>query len=178
LALQLTIFAAAARQCVPALRRGLTGAHRILRSPLNELSLAIVSGPQMALLHGKFLGRTGPTDVLTFELDHDARGRVLCGEIVVCSTLAKARARQLGHPLCHELLLYAIHGLLHLCAFDDRIDSAFAAMHAKEDEILTRLGIGPVFAPRNGRLRLHAGRLRLHAGRLRLRNGVRKCRST
>jgi probable rRNA maturation factor len=162
--LHLTIFAAAARQCVPTLRRGLTGAHRILRSPLNELSLAIVPGRQMALLHGKFLRQTGPTDVLSFELDHDSRGRVVCGEIVVCSTLAKARARQLGHPLSHELLLYAIHGLLHLSAFDDRTDSAFAAMHAREDEILTRLGIGPVFAPRTRRLRL--------------RNGVRKCRST
>jgi len=171
LALHLTIFATAARQCVPTLRRGLTGAHRILRSPLRDLSLAIVPGRQMALLHGEFLRRTGPTDVLTFELDHDARGRVVGGEIVVCSTLAKARARQLGHPLSHELLLYAIHGLLHLSAFDDRTDSAFAAMHAKEDEILTRLGIGPVFAPRNRRLRRDAGRLRL-------RNGVRKCRSS
>jgi probable rRNA maturation factor len=169
--LHLTIFAAAARPCVPAVRRGLTGAHRMLRSPLNELSLAIVPGRQMAVLHGKFLGQTGPTDVLSFELERDRRGRVISGEIVVCSTLAKARARQLGHPLSHELLLYAIHGLLHLSAFDDRTESGFAAMHAKEDEILTRLGIGPVFAPR-------IGRHRLHAGRLGLRNGVRKCRST
>jgi probable rRNA maturation factor len=171
LALQLTIFAAAARQCVPALGRGLIDAHRMLRSPLRELSLAVVPGRQMAVLHKKFLHKTGPTDVLTFELEHERRGRAVSGEIVVCSTLAKARARQLGHPLSHELLLYAIHGLLHLSGFDDRTESAFAAMHAKEDEILTRLGIGPVFAPRSGRLGLHAGRLRL-------RNGVRKCRSS
>jgi probable rRNA maturation factor len=149
-ALELTIFAAAARQCVPALRRGLLQAHRILRSPLRELSLAIVPARRMARLNREFLGRSGPTDVLAFELDRDDRGRVVCGEIVVCSTIAAARARRLRHPLKNELLLYAIHGLLHLSAFDDRTDSAFAAMHAKEDEMLTRLGIGPVFAPRNG----------------------------
>jgi probable rRNA maturation factor len=177
-ALELTIFAAAARQCVPVLGRGLIDAHRMLRSSLNDLSLAVVAGRQMAVLHRRFLGQAGPTDVLSFELDHDRRGRVISGEIVVCSTIAQLRARERGQPLSHELLLYAIHGLLHLSGFDDRTESAFAAMHAKEDEILTRLGIGPVFAPRAGRLGLGAGRLGLGAGRHRLRNGVRKCRST
>jgi probable rRNA maturation factor len=154
LALQLTIFAAEARPCVPVLRRGILTAHKILRSPLTELSLAIVPARRMSSLHKKFLRQAGATDVLTFELDHDPRGRTIAGEIVICSTIAKIRARKLNHPLSHELLLYAIHGLLHLCAFDDRTASTFAAMHAKEDEILTRIGIGPVFAsqafPRNG----------------------------
>jgi len=35
---------------------------------------------------------------------------------------------------------------LHLCGFDDRTDRQFSRMHAMEDQILTRLGIGPVFA--------------------------------
>lgn len=60
-----------------------------------------------------------------------------------------ASARRLGHPMAHELLLYALHGLLHLSGFDDRTDSEFAAMHAREDEILTRLGVGPVFSQRS-----------------------------
>jgi probable rRNA maturation factor len=117
----------------------------MLRSPLKDLSLAILPAKPMSSLHKKFLGRAGPTDVLTFELDHDSRGRTVAGEIIICSTIAKTRARTLAHPVAHELLLYAIHGLLHLCAFDDRTASTFAAMHAKEDEILTRIGIGPVF---------------------------------
>jgi probable rRNA maturation factor len=145
LAFHLTIFAAEARPCVPFLRRGILTAHKILRSPLKDLSLAIVPAKPMSSLHKKFLGQPGPTDVLTFELDHDSRGRTIAGEIIICSTIAKSRSRRLAHPLAHELLLYAIHGLLHLCAFDDRTASTFAAMHAKEDEILTRIGIGPVF---------------------------------
>jgi probable rRNA maturation factor len=142
----------------------------MLRSPLSELSLAIVPGRQMAVLHKKFLHRTGATDVLTFELDRDRRGRVVGAEIVICSSIAKKRrvnaaAKRSGKSaLGHELLLYAIHGLLHLSGFDDRTETGFAAMHAKEDEILTRLGIGPVFAPRTGTFRLG--------------NGVRKCRSS
>jgi probable rRNA maturation factor len=151
LALHLTIFAAEARPCVPILRRGLKTAHKMLRSPLKDLSLAIVPAKRMSSLHKKFLGQSGPTDVLTFELDHDSRGRTISGEIIICSTIASARSRRLAHPLAHELLLYAIHGLLHLSAFDDRTASTFAAMHAKEDEILTRIGIGPIFGTGAGK---------------------------
>jgi probable rRNA maturation factor len=132
------------------LRRQMLRAHKILRSPLKEISLAIVPAKRMAALHKQFLGESGPTDVLTFELDHDRRGRPITGEIIVCSTVAKDRARRLGHPPAHELLLYAIHGLLHLSGFDDKTASAFATMHAKEDEILTRLGVGPVFSSQTG----------------------------
>jgi hypothetical protein len=50
-----------------------------------------------------------------------------------------------------ELLLYALHGMLHLAGFDDRTARGFATMHRTEDDILTRLGVGPVFsAPGKG----------------------------
>ena len=126
-------------------------AHKILRPPLNDLSIAIVPAKKMAALHKTYLHESGPTDVLTFELDHDSRNRPTSGEIVICSAVARARAKELGHSAGHELLLYALHGLLHLSGFDDRTESAFAAMHAKEDEILTRLGIGPLFSRKASR---------------------------
>jgi probable rRNA maturation factor len=144
--LRLGIHATVASQCVPILRRQLRKAHAVLHSPLRELSVAIVSAQQMAALHKQFLHKPATTDVLTFELDHNPRGRVISGEIVICHAVARRRARELGHPVAHEMLLYAIHGLLHLSGFDDRTTSAFTAMHAKEDEILARLGVGPVFS--------------------------------
>jgi rRNA maturation RNase YbeY len=145
LAFDLTIFATTARRAVPTIRPAILAAHKLLRSPLTELSIAIVPARKMAPLHKTWLNQSGPTDVLTFELDHDLRGRPTSGEIVICSTIARQNARKMGHSVTHELLLYALHGLLHLSGFDDRTASAFAAMHAKEDEILTRLGIGPLF---------------------------------
>jgi probable rRNA maturation factor len=148
--LKLSISAGDARAWVPTLRRHLLRAHAMLRSPLCEVSLAIVRAPQMASLHRQFLGIDGPTDVLTFELEHDARNRVISGEIVLCSSVARTRARDLGHAPADEALLYAIHGLLHLSGFDDKTAGDFAVMHAKEDEILTRIGVGPVFRPKTG----------------------------
>jgi hypothetical protein len=67
--------------------------------------------------------------------------------VVICVSVGRRAAVARGIPIAHELLLYALHGMLHLCGFDDRTGRAFRAMHAKEDEILTRLGVGPVFRP-------------------------------
>jgi len=100
----------------------------------------------MSALHKQFMGISGPTDVLTFPLDVDAGGRPVAGEVVVCVPEARRRAKEHGVSLERELLLYALHGLLHLCGYDDRTDASFRAMHRTEDQILTRLGVGPVFA--------------------------------
>ncbi len=148
--LHLNISAKAAQNCIPTLRCGILAAHKLLRSPLRELSIAVIPASQISRLHKQYLNDPTPTDVLTFELDQSPAGKPLSGEIVLCSTIARSRAKSLGHPICHELLLYAIHGLLHLSDFDDRTARGFAAMHAKEDQILTSLGIGPVFSRSRG----------------------------
>jgi probable rRNA maturation factor len=109
-------------------------------------------------LHEEFMGVAGPTDVLTFELDHDARGRVVAGEVVVCVPYARREARRRGVAVEKELLLYALHGMLHLCGFDDRTDRDFAIMHRREDEILKKLGVGAVFAREGGGARVEGKR--------------------
>jgi rRNA maturation RNase YbeY len=129
------------------LRRNLIAAHAILRPPLHEFSLALVGDRRMAELHQQFMDIPGPTDVLTFELDHDARGRVTAGEVVVCVPYALRESRRRRVPPRNELLLYALHGMLHLCGYDDRTARDFATMHRREDEILNQLGVGAVFAP-------------------------------
>jgi len=75
----------------------------------------------------------------------DTKGRVLAGEVVVCVPEARRRAAREGTDVRRELLLYALHGMLHLCGFDDRTERGFARMHRTEDMILTQLGVGPVF---------------------------------
>ena len=67
------------------------------------------------------------------------------GEIVIGyeTALREGTARQ--HPVGHEVLLYAVHGLLHLLGYDDHDEADAQAMHACEDEMLAELGIGPVY---------------------------------
>lgn len=122
----------------------------------------------MAALHRRFMGLTGPTDVLTFPLDTDARGRVTGGEVVVCVPEARRNSRRSGVPLRHELLLYALHGMLHLIGLDDRTEPAYRKIHRTEDRILMRLGIGSVF--RQGQSRPLAEPTSARRGRLRMRD--------
>ena len=157
--LDVTITATVGKRFAPYLRRNLRRAHAIVAPPLRELSVALVNDRAMAALHKRFMNLPGPTDVLTFPLEHDARGRVIAGEIVVCVPEATRRAREHRVDLQDELLLYALHGMLHLCGHDDRTDRGFRTMHRTEDMILTRLGVGPVFA-RAARAPRGAGRLR------------------
>jgi len=141
----LSITAKAGTQYVAVLRRHLPRAHQMLRSPLWDLSIALVGNVQMSALHEQFMQTPGPTDVLTFPLDLNARGQATSGEVIICVPYATREARKRDISVDRELLLYALHGMLHLSGFDDRTEADFKAMHRREDQILTRLGLGPVF---------------------------------
>jgi probable rRNA maturation factor len=143
--LALDVSASTGKARVSYLRRHLCGAHAILKPALRELSLALVNDAEMSELHRHFLGIAGPTDVLSFPLETDSRRRVTSGEIVVCVPEAARQARLRGVPLERELLLYSLHGMLHLCGYNDKTPREFRRMHRAEDMILTKLGVGPVF---------------------------------
>lgn len=153
--LHVTITAETGRAYVPFLRAQIKRAHATLvnsstsprrRLALRELSLALVGDRRMSDLHVRFMNIAGPTDVLTFPIDETEAGEVLSGEVILC--VPEARRRGADHKIEPklELLLYAVHGMLHLLGYDDRTDRAFRTMHRTEDDILTKLGFGPVFS--------------------------------
>ena len=93
---------------------------------LSEIFIWLISDRRMALLHRKFLGQSGPTDVLTFQ--H--------GEIFISVDSARRHARAFGNSLVRELKLYIVHGLLHLHGFDDQTPSEAHKMKAAQERIL------------------------------------------
>jgi probable rRNA maturation factor len=80
----------------------------------------------MAELHYRFLGQTGPTDVITFQ--H--------GEIFVSTETARRQARRFGSSLDLELRLYIAHGLLHLHGFDDKNARSSAEMQRAQEKLV------------------------------------------
>lgn len=113
-----------------------------------RLSIAVIGATAMATLHRRYLGKSGPTDVLAFDLDTDRAARRIEGEIIICSDIARRRAAQRGRSLQTaraELALYLVHGVLHLAGYDDHQARAYRRMHQREDEILCQLNLGPVF---------------------------------
>ncbi len=73
------------------------------------------------------------------ETDPDT-GRLLVGEVVVCRTVAAREARRRGLDEAGELLLYTVHGWLHLAGYDDDTAARRRRMAAAERRILKRLG--------------------------------------
>jgi probable rRNA maturation factor len=149
--LRLSIAARTGQAHVPFLARCLRRALGIIKTPLADLSVALVGYRTMSRLNERFMGRCGATDVLSFPLETDFCGRVVSGEIVICLPEAQEQARRRKIPLRHELLLYALHGILHMSGYEDRTQAGYRKMHRAEDRILTKLGIGATFAPSEGR---------------------------
>ncbi len=110
-----------------------------------EISLAFVDNPSIQQLHQRYLGHDEPTDVLSFPLS-EPNARRLSGELVVGVEVAKAHAEDYGHEVQAELALCVIHGLLHLCGYDDKSISATEKMRTRERHYLQLLGL-PAIAP-------------------------------
>ncbi|MBN2445620.1 MAG: rRNA maturation RNase YbeY [Phycisphaerae bacterium] len=109
-----------------------------------QLSITVVGQHAMSTLHERHLGESGPTDVLSFDLGSDVTRGLLDAEIVVCADVARRHERTLAAAR-RELALYVAHGILHIAGYDDHAPADFKRMHAREDELLTQLGLGAVF---------------------------------
>jgi probable rRNA maturation factor len=146
----MTKIAVACPQETVAVERGLmrTIARRVLEGEGiadYEISLAFVDDATIHRLNLRYLQHDEPTDVLSFPLS-DSGSKKLAGELVIGAEVALARAREHGHDVQAELGLYVIHGLLHLCGFDDHEADDAKAMRERERHYLEVLGL-PAIAP-------------------------------
>lgn len=118
--------------------RGVTGA---------VIELVLVDDRHIAELNRRYLGHSGPTDVISFNLSEPGQS-ALEGTVILSTETATREAHRRGHHPIHEAMLYAVHGVLHVTGLKDEDDQQAAHMHELEDRILTDMGIGPVFEAR------------------------------
>src|SRR5207237_10913753 len=103
-----------------------------------EISMAVVSDERMHELNRQYLQHDYPTDVLSFVLARDKRARSLDGEIVASADYAAREAVRYRWSTDDELLLYIIHGCLHLVGYDDTTAKGKTAMREVEAKYLAR----------------------------------------
>lgn len=108
------------------------------------VSVVAVDDARMRELHAHYRGTPTTTDVLSFDL-RDRPGDPLEADLVVCVDEARRQASRRGHDVRLELLLYALHGLLHLLGYDDHAPADARRMHQREDELLTQAGLGAAY---------------------------------
>src|SRR3954467_15469772 len=95
-----------------------------------EISVAIVDDATIHRLNRQYLDHDYPTDVISFVLE--AQDGRLEGEIVASSDTAIEQAARLNWPAEDELLLYVVHGALHLVGYDDADPESAAVMRSRE----------------------------------------------
>ena len=98
---------------------------------LHEIFVWLISDRRMSQLHLRFLGESGPTDVITF---HD-------GEIFISVETARRNAREFGNSLASEFKLYIVNALLHLHGFDDQTAADLKRMKNTQEKILRSMNI-------------------------------------
>ena len=103
------------------------------------VSIAVVDDPTIHQINREFLEHDYPTDVLSFVLED--RAPHLEGELIVSTDTAIENAVEYGWSASNELLLYVIHGALHLVGYRDKHDDDISEMRAAEEEILKQLNI-------------------------------------
>jgi probable rRNA maturation factor len=123
-----------------------------------EVSLLFVDEEAMAKLNEQFLGKSGPTDVLSFPIEDEpgptgrspdfggtgpgtpagAGALTLLGDVVICPVVAARNAQEHEVALDDEVALLVVHGLLHLLGMDHEEDAEAERMEALERQLLQR----------------------------------------
>lgn len=104
-----------------------------------EVCVAIVADAEIATIHGRFLNDPTPTDCISFV--YSRAKDCVDGEIVVSAETASAQAPAFGWSAEEELLLYVIHGALHLAGLGDQGPAERRSMRRRERHVLAEMGI-------------------------------------
>ncbi|MBI5124522.1 MAG: rRNA maturation RNase YbeY [Candidatus Omnitrophica bacterium] len=97
-----------------------------------DLEIVFLSDKEIRRFNKRYKHSDGSTDVLSFDLGS-------CGQILISSDTALSNSSIFNTPFEEEVVLYVIHGILHLFGYDDETEAQKRKMSKKESAILKRL---------------------------------------
>lgn len=117
-----------------------------------SLSIAIVDNPTIHELNRQYLQHDYETDVLSFLLEETdnsqhtpeqprGTGKQIDGEVIVSAEYAQSLAADYDWAPLHELVLYIVHGVLHLCGYDDLTAEELPLMREREQAVFALLNL-------------------------------------
>lgn len=68
-------------------------------------------------------------------------GELILGDIILSVDRVLAQAMEYGHSVLREFAFLTAHSMFHLCGYDHMEEQEAAVMEAKQEEVLTKLGI-------------------------------------
>jgi len=103
-----------------------------------KLSIFLCDDVFITKLNKKYFKKSCSTDVIAFPLSDNSEPDYL-GEVVVSVEVAVGVSKDFGYSWQKELMLYIIHGILHLIGYNDRTRCQRDCMERKQKEILNSL---------------------------------------
>lgn len=100
-----------------------------------SLDITFVSNSTIERLNKRYMGRKKPTDVLAFGL----KKKTLVGDIYISSDMAERQSRVYKTNFRNEIILYTIHGVLHLAGLGDKTKKEKNIMRKLEGKFLERV---------------------------------------
>jgi len=124
------------------------------------ISIALVDNETIHDLNRRYLQHDYATDVLSFLLESEldpsslpipkdaprGTGLRIDGEIIVSAEMAQQMAAKYRWQPLDELTLYVVHGLLHLCGYDDLSIKEKTVMRQREHDVLNLWNLTPHYA--------------------------------
>jgi probable rRNA maturation factor len=103
------------------------------------ISVTMVTGPRIAAINAKHLGRRGATDVISFGFARE-RGGPVVADIYIAPAVARANARRNGVGVREECVRLVVHGVLHALGYDHPDGDARlrSPMWQRQEELVRR----------------------------------------
>jgi probable rRNA maturation factor len=110
--------------------------------PDSSMTIVITDDEAIQQLNHEYRGVDAPTDVLAFPAGHSdpESDSTYLGDIIISYPRAQAQAGAAGHSPSDELLLLAVHGVLHLLGHDHAEPEEKTRMWAAQKAILDLIG--------------------------------------
>ena len=106
-----------------------------------DLSIGFVNIKRIRQLNKDFRDIDEPTDILAFPFGegNDPAGNRLLGEVVICLTVARRNAVNIGQGLDREVCFLLVHGILHLVGFDHQTTIEANRMFHRQRQIMASI---------------------------------------
>jgi len=103
------------------------------------LEVVYVDDKEIVRINREHLQRDYVTDIITFRYDEDNSNKNIEGTLFCCAPRIYEQASELNEDAGQEFKRILVHGLLHLCDYDDSSPQEKKQMTDREDFILEKL---------------------------------------
>ena len=103
---------------------------------IGELSFIFCSDEYIKKINIKYLTHHFFTDVITFDYSKE---KLLFGDVYISIERVKENSKTYKTSFNEEMFRVIIHGVLHLCGFDDKTKEEKSLMRSKENGFLSSI---------------------------------------